>query len=216
MTVKRNFTSSVGSNRAFMILGNDYEEIPRGYQATKVGKDRTVEVQGKQTHVVTEDIIVDGKKNQIVHTKQNYFSETKEGGQVYQAKTGIMLRVGTTAAIVMTPTSIVIDAPKVYINPGPEVMNAIYAGASPEEAAAAKAREDRINGAAARMADDIRQRNWQNNPHTRGALRDAASGGPNGDGIRSVLQGYGVSDPAEISEAARRTDQLLGPQSANR
>ncbi len=165
---------------------------------------------------MTEDIVVDGKKNQIVHTKQNYFSETTEGGQIFQAKTGIMLRVGTTAAIVMTPTAIVIDAPKVYINPGPEVMNAIYAGASPEEAAAAKAREDRINGAATQMANDIRQRNWQNNPNTRGAVRDAANGGPNGSGIADRLSGYGASNPAEVAEAARRTDQMLGPMSANR
>jgi type VI secretion system secreted protein VgrG len=216
MTVKRNFTASVGSNRAFMIMGNDYEEIPKGYQATKVGKDRTVEIQGKQHHIVVDDILVDGKKNHIVKTQQNYYSETKEGGQVFQAKAGIMLRVGNTAAIVMTPSAIVIDAEKVYINPGKDVMQAIYNGTSPEQAAADQQRRERVETAAQRMAKDIQDRGWQNNPNTRGALTDAANGGPNGSGIRDVLKGYGANGDAEISDAARRTDQILGPYTPRR
>ena len=210
VTVKRNMTASVGANRAFMIMGNDYEEIPRGYQATKVGMDRTVEVNQKQTHIVVDDIIVDGKKNHIVTTKEHYYSETVEGGQIFQAKAGIMLRVGTTAAIVMTPSAIVIDAPKVYINPGPEVMEAIYAGVSPEEAAAAKAREDRINAAATELAEFTRSRGLANNPTTREALHDAATGGPNGDGVMSFLESQGVTGD-EARAAAARTVEMLGP-----
>ncbi len=44
MTVKRNFTASVGSNRAYMILGNDYEEIREGIRpprSARTGRSRS-------------------------------------------------------------------------------------------------------------------------------------------------------------------------------
>jgi type VI secretion system secreted protein VgrG len=216
IAAKRNLTASVGANRAFMILGNDYEEIPAGYQATKVGKDRTVEVAGKQRHLVLDDIVVQGENNHITVTKNNYYSETKDGGQAFQAKAGIMLRVGTTAAIIMTPTAIVIDAPKVYINPGKEIMDAIYSGVTPEQAAADKAREDRINAAAAQLAENMRQTGRANNATTREALRAAMNGERRGRGITDTLGQYGTTDPAEAAEAARRTEQILGPVQTNR
>lgn len=207
LTVKRNFTGSVGANRAFSVLGNDYEDIPRGYQATKVGKDRTVEVTGKQVHTVQQDIIVDGKKNQIVRTKQDYYSETTDGGQVFQAKSGIMLRVGNTAAIVMTPDSIIIDAEKVYINPGRTMMEALYAGQSPDQAAAAQQSEDRINAATQAILQYHAQYGYKmGDQYAEHSLRATSNGASTPYSVAANRSG---ASPAEVRQAAGRAHDIM-------
>src|SRR5262249_16229698 len=146
--VKRNQTGTTGANRIHKVLGND-TEIVKGYQETLVGKSRAVGVGGLQVHGVTGDIIVQGLSNQLVVTQKSFCAKTIEGSQVFEAKTGFMFRVdGGKSTILMTPTAIVIDAPKVYINPGDKVMRDIFSGTEPEKATEHEASEDRINKSA--------------------------------------------------------------------
>src|SRR5690606_14579620 len=113
MSVKDNLTGTIRTNRAFTIGGNDYEKIAH-YQATDVGKARSVKVSLEQVHDVGQHILISGGMSHVQSIKDHVYSETTDGGQVYQANLGIMLRVGKKSAIVMTQDAIVIDAPKVY------------------------------------------------------------------------------------------------------
>ena len=226
LTAKNDILGSAGGNRAFMVLGNDYEEMPNGYQVTKVAKDRSVEVTGMQQHTVKGDVVLQTESNQVNKIKQNLYTETTEGGQVFQSKAGFLLRVADKAAIVMTPSAIVIDAQKVFINPGPDVMKAIYAGASPEQAVANAEREDRINAAAKALVDKVKSQNshWTDNksdpatPAQRAQLLD-----PNAkhqtygrspsslynSPYHDVARDAGAQNDGEIAEAGKRANAAL-------
>lgn len=128
VVAKNNMSGSVGSNRAFQVLGNDHEGIT-GFQATNVGRDRTVNVSGSQTHVVNSDIQTFGNANHVIQTKADFVSATVEGAQTFTSPKAISLSVGASTIVVL-PDCIAIDSPLVLVNPGQAVMQALGAGAS--------------------------------------------------------------------------------------
>jgi hypothetical protein len=146
-TVKADMVGSVGGNRVFTVLHND-TTLVGGFEVTEVGRDRTVAVGGKQAHVVTGDINVQGMANMV--------TVTPRGAQVHLAQDGLVLRAGGdggSASILIFPDAIIIDAPKTYINPGPAMMASIYAGRSVEQAARDQESEDRIQRATQAMRE---------------------------------------------------------------
>lgn len=143
-TVKVDSVTNVGASQVCNVGKNDTKSVG-AYETTQVIKDRVVVVGGTQTHVVTGDITDQGMANRLVVTDNNHTTRTTNGGQALFAKTGIFLSVGDKSTILMTPASIVINAPKVYINPGDDFMNVVYATGDTEaaEKAAKKAAADR-------------------------------------------------------------------------
>lgn len=154
ISVKNNLVGGVGANRAFNVLGND-SEIIEGFQSTAVGKDRTVTVTGVQSHTVGQDIYVQGGANHIVQTQSDYISQTVGGAHIFDSKTAMVMKVGTASTIFMLPDGIVIDAPLVFINPGPDMMNALNNGKSVAEAAAEMEKAEKFRQDVANLAAEL-------------------------------------------------------------
>jgi type VI secretion system secreted protein VgrG len=143
LTIKNDEIASIGGNYGATILGNATTAIVN-YQATAVGKDRTVAVVGDQAHEV-------GGNVEVVCKGRYLLCNTTTGQQIYTATTRISLGVGNSM-ILIYPDSIVIDAPQVFINPGSEVMNSIASGASPQQAAADAKKAQEAEAAAKQKA----------------------------------------------------------------
>ncbi len=201
-TVKADLVGSVGGNRGFTILGNDTTAVQH-YQVNEVGDDRTVAVGHNQLHMVMGDSAI---------------VATPNGSQAFVAAKLVAIQVGgnTGSSIIMTPTAIVIDAKKTYINPGPEVMADINSGKSVEAAVAAAEKRERINKGAAALAKTMKAGRYDQSPAGRATLTRAAQGQaePYNGAVR-VLGENGVTDPAEQQAAAQQTDQMLGPIGAH-
>ncbi len=212
---KADMVGAVAGNRAFTVLGNDWEDMPKGFQATHVAKDRTVKVDGMQSHQVTGDINIKTDGNHLTLAKQSTYVEATEGGQVYKALLGMTLMVGggdtPPCAIVMTPTAIVINAPKVFINPGDKVMHDIFHGVSPEDATNAAAKAARIQAMADRLTDLIKPSNSLIQRDQRKTLDGVASGDPAYDKVAQKWTPAG-GDVGETRAAAGLAGQQLGPQ----
>jgi hypothetical protein len=123
-----------------------------------------------------------------------------------------MLRVGNTAAIVITPSAIVIDAEKVYINPGSTMMEALYAGRSPTEAARAQEREDRVAALTQAFLAYACDNTRLTMPRVNELLLEASRGAPNPPRIAVESRG-GPHNRAEVSEAAARARVVTSGQS---
>ena len=112
--VKRNVTTTIGNDRTFTVVRNDTETV-RGAQAIEVVMDRQITVHGEQR------VIVD--KDHLVYTPETYASGAKNhqylSGEVFvvSAGQGIRLQVGDGSFIQITAEGIVIQAPRVDINP---------------------------------------------------------------------------------------------------
>jgi type VI secretion system secreted protein VgrG len=145
-TVKANMVATVGQNRVTNIMANDTKRV-QFFESTEVGKDRTLSVGGMQVHAITGDIIVMGSQSHYEVFTENFGSTCVNGGHSFSAKKGILLRVDDgKSTILMTPTAIVIDAPKVYINPGETFMKVVtdtHGNTDAAEAAAVAAAADR-------------------------------------------------------------------------
>lgn len=151
---KNNMTGSVGANRVFTVHANDTETVI-GHQNVTVGLDRTVEVTGEQKHTVEKDIIVTGRMNHTLRAKNSISTIAEEGGQLMSAKVTNIFSVGDLSTIIQLPNAIVIEAPKVFINPGPDFAQTLIAGGSIEEAT--KAQQAADDAAAAAAAEVARQ-----------------------------------------------------------
>ncbi len=211
IAVKNNLVGSVGANRAFEVLGNDFERI-EGFQSTGVEKDRVVEVTGIQRHTVQGDRYLDAQSNQLITTKGHLVSVTVEGGQVHDAKTNLVLRVNNTSKIFMLPDGIVIDAPVVFINPGPVMVGALDAGMSVADAAkAAQAAADAAAAHARNVAATRAIMQGQMPPWSKERAQQEAerlSDGKSNSGVhRQMRENLGVTNPEEqsrlVSEAAQ-------------
>jgi len=202
IAVKNNFVGSVGANRAFSVLRNDYEGVV-GFQATKVGIDRTIEVDGLQKHTVTGDIIVDAKSNQKLETKLDFASVCLEGGHLFKSEKSIILAVGDKSFIIMTPTAILIDAPQVFINPGNVVMQAVSNGTAPAQAVADAQAEERVAAAAQQLADMVKNNPMLNGPIGRETLRVARPE------AMHRARSFGAANDVEAAEAMRRAHTML-------
>jgi type VI secretion system VgrG family protein len=144
ISVRNNMTGVVGANRGFAVLGNDFERI-KGFQTTEVGRDRNVEVVGHQTHIVHKDIVRISRQSQRIFSKNDFTSVTETGSHAFLSKKSEVHAVDGKSFIMMFPDAIVIEAPTVYINPGPVFIQAIQEGKSAAEAKAesdAKAKAD--------------------------------------------------------------------------
>jgi type VI secretion system secreted protein VgrG len=203
MTVKNDLTGSVGANRAFMVHGNDYEEVAAGYQSTTVRLDRTVEVlDGKQVHTVQDDIVVVGEENRYVRIKQDHYAETVEGGQVFASKTAFVMRV-QDSVILMMPNTVIIQTGRMFINPGQATVDAILAGQSANTVWSAQEREARIQRAMQAMID---ARTFPDEYSLSQTAR-----GAQGTWYTDAANRAGVTDRAEIAEAASRAHtQIYG------
>ncbi len=151
IVTKNNLTGTVGANRGFDVLGNDTEDITY-YQTTTVGKDRTIKVTGQEKHEITGEIISEGKANRRFTTKMDFGSESTDGSHVFKSKKAMIMQVDSKSTIIMLPDAIVIDAPKVFINPGAQFMAKIMNGSSAADAAAHAAREAKLDEMAAKDA----------------------------------------------------------------
>ncbi len=197
-TVKGDLIGSVGGNRGFTVLGNDTTCVQH-YQLTEVGDDRSIAVGKNQLHMVHGDTCI---------------VSTPNGSQAFLAAKLLAIQVGGNAgsSLIITPTAIVIDAKKTYINPGPEVMADINSGKSVEAAVAAAERRDRINKGTAALTQYMKDNHLDNNVVSRKTLSDAAAGNAEpGNGANNILSENGVTDPIEQQEAAKQTDTNLGP-----
>jgi type VI secretion system secreted protein VgrG len=197
-TVKNDLIGSVGGNRGFTILGNDTTGVQH-FQVTEVGDDRSIAVGKNQLHMIYGDTAI---------------VATPNGSQAFIAAKVLAIQVGGDegSSIIMTPTAIVIDAKKTYINPGPEVMADIHKGKSVEAAVAAAERRDRINKGSAALTKAMKDMHLDNSTGARNTLARAAAGKPDpGDGTTRILSDAGVKDPIEQQEAAQQTQKSLGP-----
>ena len=106
--VKNDQTTTVRRNRSTFVLANDLEVVA-AFQTQVVGLNRTVAVLQSQTHAVTKNIIQTAVEGFAYHkSKQTTFIESDEQ---------IILKVGDNSFIRITPEGIVIQGPKVFINP---------------------------------------------------------------------------------------------------
>jgi type VI secretion system VgrG family protein len=215
IAVKDNLVGSVGANRAFEVLGNDYERVV-GFQATGVEQDRVVEVTGLQRHTVQGNRYLDVLSNQLITTKGHIVSTTVEGGQVHDAKTNMILRVDNKSKIFMLPDGIVIDAPVVFINPGPVMVAALDAGMSvTDAAAAAQAAAD------AKARYDAAVRHWRSRLADQNLTREEAMRRSEmlSDGkyrsdhyMRQQLEQQGITSPEQQASVIADAAQSLPPQ----
>jgi len=208
IVVKNNLVGGVGGNRAFTVLGNDYEGIV-GYQATKVGRDREIEVGGIEMHTVQGEVLDQGQANRMHVTKQSYTSITVEGSHGFNSKTYHRLAVGESTAIHMSADSIAIDSTKVYINPGRELVDAAMNGVEPNALVAAQQREARIAKAMEAIAAHEMDSRFSS-AVKENSLRATGRGAPTP--FSEAIRRAGVTDPGEIRESAQRMAEIMyGP-----
>ena len=132
--VKRNCGTNVGSNRSTSVGGHEVKVVMRtqnntirGGQSTAVGGGRSIKVTGAQNTTVTGTISqtsVGGST--VLSSKESLSSKAQRSSIASDLLTE--LSVGTTSVIVMRPDVIVIQAPKVLINPGASVTTDIING----------------------------------------------------------------------------------------
>jgi len=191
INVKNNMIASVGANRSFTVNGNDTENISH-YQTTTVGQDRWVEVVGYQTHRVGKDIVVMGRQNHNVLTKQDYVSDA-EGQHIFRSDKKTLLTVGAST-IQMLPDAIIIDSPTVFINPGPTFMAALAAGASVGAASSAAATEAATSeGAQKVLAKRAELKDL--------AKRMAGDAPANSDWANKMMDDYGPNQQSDLKAA---------------
>jgi type VI secretion system secreted protein VgrG len=106
--VKNDAVTTVRHDRSTFVLNDDLEVVT-GFQTQIVGKDRTVAVLQNQTHAITNNIIQQAVEGFAYHkSKQTTIIESDER---------IILKVGENSVIVIIPEGILIQAPRVDINP---------------------------------------------------------------------------------------------------
>ena len=158
-TVKCDLITVVGANCVCNVAKNNSTYVG-GYDSTTVNLDRSVTVWGEQSHSVTKDIsVVSGK---------NITTTTPYGEQSHQAQKAITLavdsggkltlQVGAASTIILMTDAIVIDAPNVYINPGPVMMASLASNHSSQDAAAAQKAANAKQEAADATAKTLQER----------------------------------------------------------
>lgn len=106
--VKNDQTTTVRHDRTTFVLNDDFEAVS-GKQTQVVGKDRLTAVLQNQSHVITKNIIQQSTEGFTYHkSKLTTIIESDER---------IILKVGENSVIVIQPDGILIQAPKVNINP---------------------------------------------------------------------------------------------------
>lgn len=135
--VKNNQTAVIGNRRATRVGGDDVLDVDH-QQFITVGSDRLVQVEGSQRHVVTGDIVqesVEGSQHFLAKEEITTLSRL----QMHVASDAIIFNVGEST-LLMCPEFVILQTPKLFLNPGPEALQAAAMSGEPplepEEAAA--------------------------------------------------------------------------------
>jgi type VI secretion system secreted protein VgrG len=112
--VKRNSSTTIGNDRTITVVRNDTETV-RAAQTIEVVDNRQITVHGEQRVVVDHDHVVYTPETYASGAKQHQF--VSEEIFVVSAGQGIRLQVGEGSFIQITAEGIVIQAPRVDINP---------------------------------------------------------------------------------------------------
>ena len=106
--VKNDETTTVRHNRSTVVLNDDLEVVV-GFHTQNVGKDRTVAVLQNQMHAI--------KKNVVQHSLEGFAYHKSKQFTLIESDEQIILKVGDKSFIRILPEGIVIQGPKVLINP---------------------------------------------------------------------------------------------------
>ncbi|MRG92977.1 type VI secretion system Vgr family protein [Polyangium spumosum] len=106
--VKNDQTTTVRHNRSTVVLNDDLEVVV-GFHTQNVGKDRTVAVLQNQMHAI--------KKNVVQHSLEGFAYHKSKQFTLIESDEQIILKVGDKSFIRILPEGIVIQGPKVLINP---------------------------------------------------------------------------------------------------
>jgi type VI secretion system secreted protein VgrG len=106
--IKNDAVTTVRHDRSTFVLNNDVEVVT-GLQTQVVGKDRVVAVLKNQTHSITSNIIQQAVEGFAYHKSKKV--------TVVESDEKIILKVGENSVIVISPEGILIQGPRVDINP---------------------------------------------------------------------------------------------------
>jgi type VI secretion system secreted protein VgrG len=125
LVVRRNRTTSIGASCATSV-GASRSVTVGGDETHAVRKDRAVYVEGEQLHAVKKGVVLVCDDGSIyTRAKESLQSDARLIGA--QAADRLMLQVAEQSLIVMTPSTIVLQAPEVAINPGLAVATHVMA-----------------------------------------------------------------------------------------
>jgi type VI secretion system secreted protein VgrG len=147
--VKNDRSTTVLANQTSYVGGNNTERVNKDEAITITG-DRTMTVMKSQTHTVKTDIIQTAQEgNTVFETKQTWTSHAKN--HAISSDTQLTVSVGGSSTIVITRDYIVLNSPKVLINPGASaVAAALNGGPLPPSDSEKEAQEKAAREAAAK------------------------------------------------------------------
>ncbi len=124
--VKNDQSTTILANRTSFVGGNNTERVNKNETITVTG-DRSVTVMQSQTHTVAKDITSTAQEgNTSFETKQTWQSHADT--HAFSSDTKLTVSVGNASTIYITRDYIILNAPKVLINPGPEAVAAAQNG----------------------------------------------------------------------------------------
>ncbi len=117
--VKHDATTKIDNDRKVTVIGNNNEEIDKKESLT-VKADRNVIVMQSQSHFVEKDIFVKSAEGNHITNVPKTFESTASTNRLvcwdsFEVECG-------ASTIYMTPGFIIIESPKVLINPGAEAL----------------------------------------------------------------------------------------------
>ena len=155
--VKNDASTTVIANQTSFVGGNNTERVNKKETIT-VTEDRSVTVMASQTHTVAKDITQTSQEgNTTFETKNDWKSHANT--HAFDSDTKLTVTVGKKSTIYITKDYIIIDSPKVLINPGADAVAAAQRGdplpptASEKEAQDAAAKEAAAKAQAAKNAE---------------------------------------------------------------
>ncbi|MBK6513864.1 MAG: type VI secretion system tip protein VgrG [Polyangiaceae bacterium] len=126
--VKHNDDKTVGNNRSAKVKGNDAEHVSGNQKASVLGKVME-SVGGDKLTGILGNLVSQVGKERIMKTLGDFASAAK--AHRIQSQTGTTLSVGESF-IHMTPDAIILQSPKILLNPGKETaQKAMLTGNTP-------------------------------------------------------------------------------------
>jgi type VI secretion system secreted protein VgrG len=120
--VKNDSNSSILGNRTTFVGGDNSERVAKNESLT-VTKQRSVTVMETMSHTVKSGISSTCQEgNTSFETAQRFSSHAEE--QVFDADVKLLVSVGGASTIYMTRDYIILNSPKVLINPGADALAA--------------------------------------------------------------------------------------------
>ncbi len=149
--VKNNSSTTIGADRTSYVGGNNTERVNKDEAITITGK-RDVTVMKAMSHTVKDDIQSTSQEgNTKFETKLEWSSHSKTVD--IKADETLTITVGGASLIKITKDYVLINSPKVYINPGDDAVKAAQDGQPmPPTDAEKKAQDDAAKAAADKAA----------------------------------------------------------------